>query len=196
MNRHEEQSCDSSEILISTSIDEGLERIAQRELLDHLVRCSECRGFYAESRALEGLVAIAGEGSLEAPPVELWRQIEDRTLGVPSRGLPGWAKRAAAAMLLGLALAFVPWPVSSPPDGSVRQVNLVLEENRGDMTEGRFVDLATEILRSDRRYHFAMREVLDRVIDDEWELEGGTSEGLAEEGASDEDEGESSPFRV
>ncbi len=64
------------------------------------------------------------------------------------------------------------------------------------MTESRFLELATEILRADRRYHFAMQEVMDKVIDDEWEPEGVTSEGLSEESAKDEGEEESSPFRV
>ena len=37
---------------------------------------------------------------------------------------------------------------------------------------------------------------MEKVIDDEWDVEGATSEGLTEETESDEGEGESSPFRV
>jgi hypothetical protein len=41
-----------------------------------------------------------------------------------------------------------------------------------------------------------MQEVMEKVIDDEWEQEGGISEGLTEESENDEGEGESSPYRV
>lgn len=111
-------------------------------------------------------------------------------------GLPSWAWRAAAALLLGVALAFLPWPQSPTPARSASQVELVLEGSRGAMSEVRFLELATELLRADRRYHFAMQEVMEKVIDDEWDLEGATSESLSEESKDDEGEGESSGFRV
>lgn len=194
-----EASCENYETLVSTWMDEGLEHVDQRRLFDHFVRCPECRRFYAEARALEGLVAMTGRGATaEEPPPELWDGIRSRTARPESKAQnwPGWGWRAAAALLLGAALAFAPWPTTRPVDRSDRRMNVVLEEDRGDMTERRFLELATEILRADRRYHFAMQEVMDRVIDDEWEPEGVTSEGLSEERARDEDAEEASPFRV
>lgn len=193
------QQCESYEILISTWIDEGLERDGQREIFDHFTRCEACRAFYRDTRALDGLVAAASPEAAvaEEPAPEVWERIERRMVPEEEtvRGLPAWALRAAAALVIGIALAFLPWP-QSPPARAVNQLELVLEENRGSMTEMRFLELAAELLRSDRRYHFAMQEVMEKVIDDEWDLEGGTSEGLTEESKNDEGEGESSPFRV
>ncbi len=191
--------CEVHEILISTWLDEGLERAEQRELFDHIVRCPDCRGFYADARALEGLAAIAGTTDAgEPPPPELWDRIRRRTEppAASSESWPSWVWRAAAALLLGAALAFAPWPTTRPADRSARQLDVVLEEDRGDMTDRRFLELATEILRADRRYHFAMQEVMDKVIDDEWEPEGATSEGLSEEPAKHGDGEEGRPFRV
>ncbi len=193
--------CESYETLISTWVDEGLEHGGQRELLDHLVRCPACRGFYADARALEGLVALAGSGATgEEPAPEIWQRIRSRTEDRESSGesWPSWAWRAAAALLIGAALAFAPWPTSSSLERSGEQVEVILEEDRGLMTEGRFVELAAELLRADRRYHFAMQEVMDKVIDDQWEPEGVTSEGHFEESAKDEEaeDEKSSPFRV
>ncbi len=192
-------SCESYEILISTWMDEGLEHDGQRQLFDHVVRCPECRSFYADARALEGLVPLVGDVATdEEPSPELWERIQSEAIAAESEseGWSGWAWRAAAALLLGAALAFAPWPTTTPAASSSRQMNVVLEEDRGDMTESRFLELTTEILRADRRYHFAMQEVIDRVIDEEWEPEGVTSEGLSEDNASDEDEEAGAPFRV
>ena len=191
--------CETYEILISTCIDEGVERDEQRELLDHLVRCPACREFYTESRALEGLVVLAGEGTAsEPPPAELWGRIERRASKSPARAesWPSWGWRAAAVLLLGAALAFVPWPAARSAGGTARQMEIVLEADKGDMTDGRFLQLAAEVLRADRRYHFAMQEVMDKVVDEEWEPEGASSEGLTEDRTRDQDEEEGSPFRV
>jgi hypothetical protein len=195
--------CESYEVLISTWMDESLERDAQRELFDHFVRCETCRAFYRDARALEGLVAAASPASelAEQPSPEVWERIENKTAPKPPAekrlaGLPSWALRAAAALVIGVALAFIPWPQSPARERSATSVELILEENRGSMTEVRFLELATELLRADRRYHFAMQEVMEKVIDDEWSQEGATSEGLTEESESDEGEGESSQYRV
>lgn len=198
--KREPESCERHEVLISTWMDEGLERDDQRELFDHIARCPGCRRFYADARALEGLVALAGAaaGSESPPPPGLWDRIRNRAEEEPADAgaWPSWAWRAAAALLLGAALAFAPWPSTRPQGGSARQLEVVLEEDRGDMTESRFLELATELLRADRRYHFAMQEVMEKVIDDEWKPEGVTSEGLSEEPGNDEEKGEGPPFRV
>jgi hypothetical protein len=199
MSTEGRSNCETYEILISTFLDEAIDRDEQRELLDHLVRCPACRELYAEGRALEGLVALASEGSVaQHPSPGLWDRIESRASEPPakSEGSLKWAWRAAAIVLLGVALAFAPWPDSRSDEISGRQMEIVLEQDRGDMTDGRFLQLAAEILRADRRYHFAMREVMDKVVDDEWGRDGSSSEGLTEDRTSDQDEEEGSPFRV
>jgi hypothetical protein len=195
--------CETYEVLISTWMDEGLERDGQRHLFDHFVRCRDCRDFYRDARALEGLVgAVAPETALtEEPSPRVWEEIASSTAPVPAPeprvlGLPAWAARAAAVLVMGIALALVPWPESPRPERAANQLELVLEENRGSMTEGRFVELAAELLRADRRYHFAMQEVMEKVIDDEWSAESHTSEGLTDDSKNDEGESDDSPFRV
>ena len=64
---------------------------------------------------------------------------------------------------------------------------VTLEEDRGSMTDERFVSLAAEVLRADRRYHRKMLQVMqvaaaagpapegtvDRADDRPWRLEDG-----------------------
>ncbi len=195
MSADERTTCESYELRLSAWLDENIDRIEQHELVDHLVRCSECREFYAQSRALAGLVTMADGGAeLEAPPAELWERIQERVAQPPASS-SAWVWRAAAALLLGAALAFLPWPATQPDDRSGR-MDIVLEADRGDMTESRFLQLAAEVLRADRRYHFAMQQVMDRVIDEEWGPEGVSSEGISEDRANDPDDDDGSPFRV
>ena len=70
--------CETYEVLISTWMDEEIERGAQRELFDHFVRCEACRAFYRDARALEGLVAAASPASelAQRPSPEVWKRIE------------------------------------------------------------------------------------------------------------------------
>lgn len=200
MKTQQGPTCERYEILASTSMDEALDRDEQQELLDHVVRCESCREFFVDARALEGLSVMTGaRAATEEPSPEIWAQIESRAADGDQRrtgGMPAWAWRAAAALLLGAALAFVPWPAAPTNDLNARQMDVVLEGDRGDMTEGRFLQLTGEILRADRRFHFAMQEVMEKVIDHEWDSEGSTSEGLTEDNTSDEDEGEHSPYRA
>ena len=69
------------------------------------------------------------------------------------------------------------------PSGDVREasltedgeVDVVLEEDRGLMTDDRFIELTTEILKADRSYHRKMFEVMSVV----------TAMGEEPEGSSD-----------
>lgn len=166
-------------------------------MLDHLTRCGSCRRFYLEARALGSLVAVTNpavraEPSPDGRIDEVWLRIEDRIRprGGSAAGLPRWAMAAAAALVIGAVLALLPWswfPQTSPS----REMEVLLEGDAGEMTERRFLELATEVLRADRRYHFAMRDVMDKVITDEWESEGSMSEGGGAEESDDEENDES-----
>ena len=196
---NQEASCEHYETLLSTWIDQGIGLDEQRETLDHLAECPSCRAFYRDARLLDGLVAVAGaERAFEEPAPAVWEKIRDRTESreVAVAGLPSWAWRAAAVLLLGAALAFVPWPIGEPPVADGKRLNIVLEGDRDSMTEGRFLELAGELLRADRRYHFAMQEVMERVIDDEWQSESGSGESVTEEDVDGRGEDESSRVRV
>lgn len=202
------ENCETFEILVSTWLDEGLDRRLQRELLDHFVRCAECRRFYREARSLEGLVAVTEpETAPEPAPEAVWEQIERRAGREPRpgrRGVEGsggisgwrrWAIAAAAALVVGIALPFVPWPAGGT-DRAAAPIDILLEENRDEMTETRFVELTTELLQADRKYHFAMQDVMEAVIEGSWESEGATSEGDIDERADEDDDERRSRIRT
>lgn len=192
------ENCEPFEILVSTWLDEGLDRAGQTELLDHLTRCAGCRTFYRETRSLEGFVAMAEPREEPEPaPEAVWERIEHQarvespaTAGGSSRWLR-WGLAAAAALLIGIALPLIPWPTGGASAANT-PIEIRLEENREAMTETRFVELTTELLQADRKYHFAMQDVMEAVIEGSWETEGASSEGDVEDSRG-EDEGDRSP---
>ena len=60
------------------------------------------------------------------------------------------------------------------------QAEVVLVENRGQMTEKRFVELAKEVLRAYGQYHSAMLEIMGQVVRDTAPTREATDEGLFE----------------
>lgn len=62
-------------------------------------------------------------------------------------------------LALGWLLPRLPAP-ALPEQAAAGEVDVVLEEDKGSMTDERFVELATEILRADRDYHRKMLEVM------------------------------------
>jgi predicted anti-sigma-YlaC factor YlaD len=158
--------CERHEILVSTWLDGQLEREGQIECLDHLVRCAACRSFYADARALDGLVELVRPtAALERPSPELWARIATAasTTGAGSvrrARVPAWALRTAAGVVvvLGLGLALWNGGFAPPPRG----VDVVLGGSN-QMTDARFVELTKEVLESDSRYRLAMYRVLDQV---------------------------------
>lgn len=160
--------CETYEISISSLADGELPLEDLLPTLDHLAECPSCQAFYRDVRAL---AAALPAGSAPAPPPteapeEVWRRIEAAAPALsrtgPSRS---WAMRLAAAVLLvaGLwgALATVR-SVMGPPGAPIE---VTLEEDRGRMTEQRFVDLTVELLRADSRYHQEMLQVLTAVVE-------------------------------
>lgn len=140
------------------------------------------------------------------PPGDVWRRIAAETglerrgalLRFPERFVrtvtrsPAWARSLAALLVVAVGLALLGlWlraPVPGPngsmasgsengsENGSGEMVLVELGEDEGDMTDDRFVELAAEILRADRRYHKKMLQVMSVV----------TEMGPVEEGTSDE----------
>jgi len=80
--------------------------------------------------------------------------------------MPAWAWSLAAVLIVALGL------VAFTPGGGVRRalepggeypVTIRLEEEKGQMNDLRFLDLTTELLRADRRYHQEMFQVLAQL---------------------------------
>lgn len=165
--------CERNEMLLSTCLD-GEDRAADRlELLDHLARCRDCRDFYLEARALGGLAAAVRPPAADASPGrDRWERI--RAAAVPQSSsirrrpaVPAWALRAAAFLVVAAGLAFaLGRPARVLPAAGASVVEVVLEEDAEAMTESRFVELTTEVLRADRRYHQAMFRVMEQVVSD------------------------------
>lgn len=175
--------CERYEILVSSWIDDELDRSDESEMLDHLARCPDCREFYIGARSLAGLVAVVGTASkAELAPPEVWKRIETeavsrrlsgagRTSGRPRRHLPVWARQTAAAVVLAVSLGALLWKarpavVPRPLDAIVN-----LGEDRGRMSNTRFVELTKEVLRADRKYQVALYQVMDQVVRDTRALE-------------------------
>lgn len=184
--------CEGHEADLSALVDGELEAGGVLPAIDHLAACASCRGFYLRTRALDSAVRpAAASGALGPAPARLWREIRRRS-GLERRGpitgwraLPVWAWGAAAAVILvavlfwGRGRDLLPGSLSPPPF-----IHLRLEEERGQMSVERFVELTAELLRADRRYQRKMYEVLGQVQSVSFVPEG-SSEGRKE--GTDED---------
>lgn len=178
--------CEEHAAELSALLDGEIDRGILLPTLDHLARCAPCRDFYRRARALDGTLALVrendrgtGHGSLPG-----WREVERRSRRrLPHRRALAWSGRLAAGLLaaagLAAALGTLGGP-EAPPPGSVVEVRL--EGDRGHMDEARFLELATELLRADRRYHLAMEQVLAEVNRRTFGREGSAEEA----GAGDE----------
>lgn len=158
--------CEAHEAELSALLDGEVDRERLLPTLDHLVRCPACRSFYRRSRALDGTLALLREGEAEEPsPDAPWEGIRRRAgLSPPRRRPPAWAWPLAAGLLLAVGLAWAAGTLSGPsipPPDEVLEVRV--ESERGRMSEERFLELTTELLRADRRYHLALEQVLAEV---------------------------------
>ncbi|MDZ4806476.1 MAG: hypothetical protein SGI90_16605 [Candidatus Eisenbacteria bacterium] len=156
------------EMLASAFVDDELNRDETVTLLDHLGICETCRCFYRQARSL-------GD-ALSASPVpailtdKIWQRIESRAQRRPM--MPAWGVRAAAGILVAVLVwqvaqfRFPPLQDSQPIEAGPEEsgpIQLSLEESKGAMSDDRFIELTSEILRADRRYHTAMLQVMADV---------------------------------
>ena len=160
--------CETYEMSISALADGELPAEDLLPTLDHLAECSSCQAFYRDVRALAAALpagAAPASASGEAPE-EVWRRIEEAAPGLSRTGrVRPWALRLAAAVLLvaGLWGALAAARSVLHPPGA--PIEVTLEEDRGRMTEQRFVDLTVELLRADSRYHQEMLLLLTAVVE-------------------------------
>jgi hypothetical protein len=162
--------CEMYEISISALADGELPTEDLLPTIDHLAECPGCQAFYRDVRALAAALPAqpAAESATGEAPEEIWRRIEMATAPavVPAVGRTGrarpWALRLAAAVLLttGLWGALAAVRFLRPADAPIE---VTLGEDRGRMTDRRFVDLTVELLRADSRYRHEMLQVLSTV---------------------------------
>ncbi|HKH46052.1 MAG TPA: zf-HC2 domain-containing protein [Thermoanaerobaculia bacterium] len=162
--------CETYEMSLSALADGELPAEELLPTLDHLAECPSCLAFYRDLRALAAaLPAAAAEpaGTLTSPgeaPEEIWRRIKAAAVPAarPGHAQP-WAMRLAAAFLLVAGLWGALAAVRSVLRPAGEPIEVTLGEDRGRMTEQRFVDLTVELLRADARYHQEMLQVLTAV---------------------------------
>jgi len=162
--------------------------VAPGELLNSIDRLLESpRGqqFYRRNRRLgHALGRLRDQDTQPAePPEDLWQRISAASKGQFGRqrwSVGEWLPRLAAAFLVAFGL----WAVvgstqlSRPLLDRSGALELVLSEDRGQMTESRFVELATELLKADQRYHREMLSVMRAVAEES--LVAGDSDTVGE----------------
>ncbi len=162
--------CERQETLVSTWLDGQLdERSDQIECLDHLVRCAPCRRFYLDARALDGLVAsVRTPADAAAPSPEVWKRVQWATSRARAdrsrRRLPAWALQAAAVLVIAAGLSVAAWRGGTGAPAPA-QAEVILGASAA-MTDARFIELTKEVLGANRRYHTAMRQIMEQVARD------------------------------
>lgn len=180
--------CERNEIELSALLDGEVDRRTLTATLDHLASCPACRDFYRRARALDGTLALVREEeSGEPPPAELWEDIRRRAQEPPDRragGIAVWRIAAALAVAAGalwLALSAPGGPAAVPQPGGTLEVRV--GEQGQPMTDERFLEITTELLRADRSYQQVLGQLLTEVnrlnFGDEGSIEGVALEGDA-----------------
>lgn len=182
---------------LSALLDGELERDERIHVLDRLATDPGVREAYLDMRRLEEVVNAAElPGTL---PVRLWRAVLRKVGAVPHRGpsslgrwlrpvpIPAWALGVATVLVLTLVVwGNVAGPVRSPE--ARLQPGVTIEVGLGSARDGmddtRFVELTTELLRADRRYHRKMLEVMQEVEGSAFIAEGADDRGAGDEARS------------
>ena len=164
--------CDPHQTDLSALLDGELDAREALGAVDHLAGCRRCRDFWRAARALQAAAGSAAAGAPQ-PPTDGWRRIEtavqrERSPILEDRrgrlGQRAWVWRIAATLVVGVGLLFA--LRSAPPPESGREASGTIEIQAGsvDMSERRFVELTTELLRADTSYHAKMLEVMRQVV--------------------------------
>ncbi len=157
--------CETASSALSALLDNELSHLERLEAVDHLAACANCRHFYRRARDLDGWMAtLESDGQDEPVSETMWSRVTSATSKQEARPSRIWLSSLAAMTLLACSLWLMQTLNPSGP-GAPALVELQLEEDRGQMTDQRFVALTTEVLRADRRYHHKMLEVMSTVAD-------------------------------
>ena len=177
--------CRDYELEISALLDGESDPSTAMELLEHVGTCRSCATFVGDVRAVQSKIdrvyVVAGPVFTEGSPPR-----RDRSIGP----MPRWAWAMAATVVItvggsiALDAAYSNGAVNTLEDG---EIVVRLEEDRGAMTEDRFIELTTELLRADRIFRDEMYSVLDAVRSGESVSERTMTEGMSESAEAEGD---------
>jgi hypothetical protein len=165
---------------LSTLVDGELEPQRMLAVIDRLVEDPGSRAFYRRARALDGLVEATEPLPRTEAPNEIWQRIANATGQSPGT-LPFRARTlarlspkvlaplvAAAAVVIAISLGL--WTNShrgtpgEPVDiAAIDSGDITIGGREGQMTDERFLALATEILEADQHYRREMIEIIQLV---------------------------------
>ena len=157
--------CSDYEIELSALLDGESTPAMALKLVEHVASCSACSTFVRELRNTQAfvdslqIVPDLEPETVAVVPIERKRQ---RLLGLR----PQWAVGIAALLTVTVGLwfsSYVGTPAGRTNDLRDGELVIRLEENKGRMSEERFVALVSELLRADRRYQNEMYVVLDEI---------------------------------
>ncbi len=156
--------CNDYEIELSALLDGESDPATALTLVEHVASCSACGSFVRELRSTQDLVdqiAVETETEPESTVVVPIEQKRRRLLGLR----PQWAVGFAAAAILIVSLWFGSDLEPQAGLNDLRDGELVirLEEDKGRMSDERFIAMVSELLRADRRYQSEMYAVLDEI---------------------------------
>jgi hypothetical protein len=182
--------CDDYEIELSALLDGESNPAMALKLVEHVASCSACSTFVRELRStqafVDGLQMVPDSEPEPKAPLPVERK-STRIL----RLRPQWAIGLAALLIITVSFWFgTDIGVPSGFTNDLRDGELVirLEEDKGRMSNERFVALVSELLRADRRYQNEMYMVLDEITQNGVSGESRISTGTAESGEYDESE--------
>ena len=168
--------CSDYEIELSALMDGESDPAMALKLVGHVASCASCSQFVRDLRRTQDIVdGLELESSSEAAeqsvvPIERKRR---RVLGLK----PQWAVGIAALLVVTVGVFFNPGAGKvGAISNDLRDGELVirLEEDKGRMSNERFVALVSELLRADRRYQNQMYVVLDEITQNRSSGESGS----------------------
>ncbi|MFP3940108.1 MAG: anti-sigma factor family protein [Thermoanaerobaculia bacterium] len=164
--------CDLHQADLSALLDGELGAGEAVAAVDHLADCGACRDYWRSARDLQAATA-PGAATEPTPPADGWRRIEAAVEKDHRRSSRAWAWRVAAVLAVGIGLlvALRPGPRPGSPGGfrldPIPGDVIEVQAGTQPMSERRFVEVTTELLRADPAYHLKMLEVMRQVADPE-----------------------------
>ena len=157
--------CSDYEIEISALVDGESDPAMALTLVEHIAECAACSTFVRELRATQKMidsVPTIPDTESHAGEVVALATRKTRVLGLK----PQWALGIAALLVITVSVLFSNGVgATAGLTNDIRDGELVirLEENKGRMSEERFVAMVSELLRADRRFQNEMYVVLDEI---------------------------------